>query len=329
MSFYTKVFFCAFQVWPYILDQYPFTSDASVIRQVEATDASNYAHILEECKGVEKLLQEKERDLLALNGFANGEVFHNNHHVDLESEDADISVTNETTDDNVSRDFSISSNISEPIPDVLGERVDVGSRNDGVKETPWIKSLLDTKDNLREMVESASERGSTAWRNLMQKRGHLRTQRKHDTPAADTFIGLHEQFSQQKSFDLELDCKTCGKKVIESRLRVSQDNSHVNNSTTSAGNDNNANIDSIECFACMQERINERYEEEISPYKTSPSSVVVENSHNNGTSSSDYVVNINGEGTRLLKRPSFSSVESTYSVSHVAVKLPVFVISLP
>ena len=79
---------------------------------------------------------------------------------------------------------------------------------------------------------------------------------------------------------------------------------------------NDQSIEAVECFACLQERkCNERYEAEVSPYKIgcSPSSVVIDSN----SRMSNYVVNINGEGTPLLKRSSVSSAGSCYSVSIV------------
>lgn len=326
-------------MWPYLLDSYPFTSDSNHIKELERSHRQNYAQVLEECKDVERILMEKERDLLALNGFANGEVFHNSHNNNT-SDDTDSIRTHDTDstirthqtngtgsiigDDNVSRDISISSNISDPNFDPVEpigcnsstptSRVD----NDSGREFSLIKSLLETKASLREMVENASEKGSNAWKNLTAKQRQRsksfngrQPSSKNTKKRRETFEDLHSKFNvssqQARSFDLELDCDTCGKKIIESRLGV-----------TAGGRLSDQTIETVECFSCTQERkCNERYEAEVSPYKIgcSPSSVVIDSSniHRNGVSE-DYVVNINGEGTPLHKQPSISSAGSNYSV---------------
>ena len=177
-------------MWPYLLDSYPFTSDANHIKELERSHRQNYAHVLEECKDVERILMEKERDLLALNGFANGEVFHHSHNNNasddtdsIRTHDTDSTIrthqTNETdgsitgNDDNVSRDISINSNISDPNFDPTEPIVcDQSTPTNGVdtdagKEFSLMKSILETKASLREMVENASEKGSNAWNCLL------------------------------------------------------------------------------------------------------------------------------------------------------------------
>ena len=345
-SIYTQLFYLE-QVWPYLLDSYPFTSDANHIKELEKSHRENYTHVLDECKDVERILMDKERDLLALNGFANGEVFHNSHNLhnnnshsdDTERDDTDSVRTHDTdstihthqtndnysyvtADDNVSRDISINSNISDPIPDAIGDHktpTNGGGVEDAGKEFSLIKSLLETKASLREMVENASEKGSNAWKNLTAKQRQRSKSFNDRSPSKkssknrrETFEDLHLKFNassqQAKSFDLELDCQTCGKKIIESRLGVMAGCSRLSDQS----------IETVECFACAQERkCNERYEAEVSPYKIgcSPSSVVIDSSNiHRGGACDDYVVNINGEGTPLLKRTSISSAGSTYSV---------------
>jgi len=315
-------------VWPYLLNCYPFSSDINHIRELENSNRENYHHILEECKSVEHMLQDKERELLALNGFANGEVFR--HSSDIDSESINDTIKTRTYsngtigDDNVSRDLSINSNISDPIPEVNGNCLDgrdtTSSKLDGVEDFSLIKSLLVTKDNLREMVENASERGSTAWKKLTTKDPNSKSKRSkslntHDVitknkSSNDGFEDLHSKFiPQAKSFDLELDCQSCGKKIIESRFGVLN------------GKLNDQSIEAVECYACAQERkCNSQYDAEVSPFKMacSPSSVMVSTDSRNGMS--DYVVNINGEGTPLRKRASISSADSAYSVSHIFVR---------
>ena len=329
-------------MWPYLLESYPFTSDSNHIKELERSHRQNYAHVLEECKDVERILMEKERDLLALNGFANGEVFHNNHNNNtsddtdsIRTHDTDSTIrthqTNETGsivgDDNVSRDISINSNISDPNFDPAEPiGCDQSTPTNGVdtdagKEFSLIKSLLETKASLREMVENASEKGSNAWKNLTAKQRQRsksfngrQASNKNTKKRRETFEDLHSKFNatshQARSFDLELDCQTCGKKIIESRLGV----------TAGGRLSGDQTIETVECFSCTQERqCNERYEAEVSPYKIgcSPSSVVIDSSNmHRGGVCDDYVVNINGEGTPLQKRTSISSAGSTYSVRY-------------
>ncbi|XP_066919052.1 small G protein signaling modulator 2-like isoform X1 [Clytia hemisphaerica] len=304
------------EVWPYLLDSYPFTSDTNHIKDLEKANRDNYNHILEECKGIERILQEKEKDLLALNGFANGEVFQHSDTESMKTCDTNENhsyangncgtATSSAYGDNLSRDISINSNISDPIPEYADRLHGQDSSLNETKDFSLIKSILETKDSLREMVESASERGSTAWKRLTTKKSssdHHRTKAfLANAKKTETFDDLHSKFvPQAKSFDLELDCQTCGKKIIESRLGVLN------------GKLNDQSIEAVECFACLQERkCNERYEAEVSPYKIgcSPSSVVIDSNSRNGMS--DYVVNINGEGTPI-KRTSISSAGSLYS----------------
>lgn len=269
-------------MWPYLLNCYPFSSDTNHIKELENTNRENYNHILEECKGVERILQEKERDLLALNGFANGEVFqHHSSDVDSESIKSRTYSNDTLGDDNVSRDLSINSNISDPIPEVNGDcvggRDTASSKLDDKEDFSLIKSLLVTKDNLREMVESASERGSTAWKKLTtnptNKSRRSKSLNSHDVNSKknatsnETFEDMHSKFiPQAKSFDLELDCQSCGKKIIESSFGVLN------------GKLNDQSIEAVECYACAQERkCNSQYEAEVSPFKMacSPSSVII------------------------------------------------------
>lgn len=289
-------------VWPYLLGHYSFSSTEQQKLEVKETALQKYNQILEECKSIEQIIQEKDKELLALNGFANGETFGN---IDMDTESIktlDITENGACTDtmDNISQDISINSNISDSLID---EKHVVES--DGVATFSVIKSLLETRENLREMVDKASERGVSAWKKLVKKKKKDDIKKKvdHDLyESNETFDGLHQKFvpQAQESFDLELDCQKCGKKIIESRSVLD-------------GKLSDKNMDSIECFSCVQERkVNGCYEQEVSPYKlgASPSSVVYNDAipHDGN----DYAI-INGVSTPLENRESVSSVASGYS----------------
>ena len=304
------VFHC-FKVWPYLLGHYSFSSTEQQTTEYKQTSTQKYNQILEECKCLERILQEKEKDLLALNGFANGETFGN---IDMDTESLktidmnDSCLINDTLD-NISQDISFDSNISEqPVNERLVVDVDNENSNN-INMLSVIRSLLDTRENLREMVEKASERGVNAWKRLVHKKRRQDTKKKIDSNklvSSETFDGLHQKFiPPTESFDLEVDCQNCGKKIIESRQSVID------------GKLNDSDIEIIECFPCAQERKLHNYVQEVSPYKMigSPSSVVYNEVLTDGN---DYAV-INGIGTPIKKRSSVSSATSGYSVSYFSI----------
>ena len=96
-----------------------------------------------------------------------------------------------------------------------------------------ISSLIETKENLREMVDSASRRGAEAWQKLLKKSKKKQSRRRTESEPAPTC-------DSPMSFDLEISCITCGKKIIESRQRVLD------------GRLNDSSIDTIECLVCSQ-----------------------------------------------------------------------------
>lgn len=285
------------EVWPYLLGHYMFTSDAYKVKEYEKTTQQNYTQVLEECKSIEQLLQEKEKDLLALNGFANGETFGRINAGSVNTHDStNNDVSNETLDC-TSQDVSINSTHSEGAESTNSSH-DTEEHTPPNKEFSVIKTLLETKDNLREMVENASARGTTAWNNLTKKS----KKKKNIKTDLKEFNGLPPTLTSARSFDLELECQSCGKKIIESRQNVADGKFHDNN------------IETVECFACKQERnCVTQYDAEVSPYKigVSPTSVVYD--HTEERDKDTDIVMINGEGTPLQKCLSLSSVGSSYA----------------
>ena len=285
------------EVWPYLLSHYSFASTEQEKNELKEASSEKFNKILEECKFIEKILQEKEKELLALNGFANGESFGN---IDMETESVK---TIDTTDncafndtlDNMSQDISLNSNISDPILD----ENHIENENHNAAKFSVIRSLLETRVNLREMVEKASERGVNAWKVLVRKRKKEEIKKKIDMyTSSEKFDGLHQKFvPQTESFDLEFDCQKCGKKMIESRQSVIDGKLN-----------GDASIEAVECFSCVQERklSSSSYDDNVSPYMigANPSSIVYNDKLADGN---DYAI-INGIGTPLEETESISSV---------------------
>ena len=268
--------------------------------------------VYEDCKSVEQLLQEKEKDILALNGFANGETF---SHPDIDNESVKTldNTDNFSNDDTLDDTFDSHDVSVDSIPNGVVQTDSEDQPPSSAKEFSLITSLLETKANLREMVESASQRGAHAWKKLLKKDKRKESIKKpiltnddfDGTANSSNDITPKKFLSQTESFDLVLECQTCGKQIIESRQSVLE------------GKLSDNTIENVECFSCTQER-KQRYENEIfvnetsSSFKLSPSSVVYGNIEARGNGS-EYVV-INGEGTPLQKSASTSSVGSSYSV---------------
>ena len=304
-----------FQVWPYLLEHHSFVSSPQHINEQEKRALHSYTQLLQECKSIEGILQEKEKDLLALNGFANGETFTNcgdSETMSLKTNDyVDHGGQNGTLDDTLSRELSVTSDhISESVSSNDSETGPTATR-----EISIMTSLLETTENLRDIVENASKRGADAWKNLTKKK--KRDVKKelekndvfHSTPVRrkTSFDELHGRLNPSQSFDLEIECHSCGKKIIESKetmLKTSKD-----------ATDNN---EVIECFSCKVEREN-TIVTSIPPYNlTIQPTTVYDNrmDHLDGSTNGDnteYIL-INGEGALLKQRESLSSVSSSYSV---------------
>ena len=187
-------------------------------------------------------LREKEKDLLNIEGFGDVD--------SLRSDVTDGELRDDVVQEKPSSDGSLSDSHSEGNT-LGGTREDsFGSSSDSasnvVQEKPeWkgnslISTLIDTKQNLREMVDNASKRGAEAWKNLIKKskskQNRRRTESEPTSPPSD--------ISSLLSFDLEISCNTCGKKIIESRQRVMDGRLHENS------------MDTIECLMCAQSHEN-------------------------------------------------------------------------
>ena len=304
-----------FQVWPYLLEHHSFVSSPQHINEQEKRALHSYSQLLQECKSIESILQEKEKDLLALNGFANGETFTNggdSETMSLKTNDyVDHGGQNGTLDETLSRELSVTSDhISESISSIDSEAGPSATR-----EISIMTSLLETKENLRDIVENASKRGADAWRNLTKKK--KRDVKKelekndvfHSTPLRrkTSFDELHGRLNPSQSFDLEIECHSCRKKIIESKESILK-----------TSNDTTDDNEIIECFSCKVEREN-TIVNSIPPYNLTIQPTTVYNDRldhldgNTNGDNTDYIL-INGEGALLKQRESLSSVSSSYSV---------------
>ena len=253
--------------------------------------------------------------MLALNGFANGETFTNggdSETMSVRTNDyVDHGGQNGTLDETLSGELSLTSDhISESVSSNDSETGPTATR-----EISIMTSLLETTENLRDIVENASKRGADAWRNLTKKK--KRDVKKelekndvfHSTPVRrkTSFDELHGRLNPSQSFDLEIECHSCGKKIIESKETVLK--------TSDDATDNN---EIIECLSCKVERENTTVNS-IPTYNLTVQPTTVYDDrmdHIDGNTNDDnteYVL-INGEGALLKKRESLSSVSSSYSV---------------
>lgn len=183
------------EVWPYILGHYTFALQDNLIDVYDKIVKENYATILNECKVVERHLQENERELLALNGFANGETF---FHHEIQS-DAKSSLNDTLSSDNFTDNLdSISNDIKMPVE----------PNSDNNNEFSVIASILETKHSLREMVQKASKKGVLAWKNIIKKKG------RNFKDSQNQFEGLHQKFvPKTQSFNIAQACCVCGKEL--------------------------------------------------------------------------------------------------------------------
>ena len=319
-----------------------------------------YARLLEECKTLESRIREKDKDLLQLNGFGDSDRLSSHDDLDgvsiktFDTVDA-ISVDSSTDKiDTISQDASLDSNGSEATASRDASADVTPTKKSNKEEFSLMNSIFETRENLREMVESASKRGADRWRRFITKskqqekrRSRKNTQKQDDIDiiegasspnmsvdglnsprmSVDDSPKLNGNNNNEKSFDIELDCHSCGKKIIESSDKL------VNGKLA------DSSLEVIECFSCIQERRTSEFEamhlklqprvSEItsasalsisqmqrttraSPLR-SPSKDVVYADENSRNRSMECVV-INGEDTPLEKRDSTSSNSSTYSV---------------
>ena len=226
-----------FKVWPYLLGQVLFGSTADDLIQIELQVREDYNKILKECKNLEHYVRDKEKDLLNMAGFGDNDILKG----DVTDGEAKVDVISQSI-------FNSESSQSDTHSDgmVIEEiREESFGSNDNTKEaneekTEWkknslISSLIETKDNLREMVDVASKRGTEAWRNLLKKSRKKQNRRRTESEPSSSLT-----YHSAMSFDLEISCITCGKKIIESSQRVLD------------GRLNDRSIDTIECLTCSQ-----------------------------------------------------------------------------
>ena len=198
------------------------------------------------------------------------------------------------------------------------------SQSVNTKNISLISSMIETKDSLREIVENASKRGQEAWRNLLKKSSQK--QRWRSKSESSTLSASHDS-DGPISFDLELSCNTCGKKIIESRQ------------TVLSGRLGDDRLDIVECLLCSQKRKGEEENESKimqeaerwtfrfpKVVRTLSSESPVTNPETGeifrdastareAADATDFVV-INGEDIHK-RNPSTSSIESAYDVSIV------------
>ena len=204
------------------------------LEQIDLRLIEDYKKVLTECKRIETYLREREKDLLNIEGFGMGGLYTGKE-------------ANDTPDGGVRLDLakviSVDESTSDTLSDTAGaEIIGEESGSEGAvcsheDKTEWqrstiFSSLIETKDNLREIVDSASKRGAEAWKKLVKK-SEKRRQRTESEPASVC--------SDAMSFDLEIECNTCGKKIIESRQRVLDGQTLTDTS-----------MDSIECLVCSE-----------------------------------------------------------------------------
>ena len=242
-----------FKVWPYLLGHVLFGSTADDLLEIELRLREDYNKVLRECKKLESLVRVREKDLLSMAGFADID--------SLKSDAVDGDVrTGVAAQGKVNSEGSQSDTHSDSaVIDELREESfgSDGSPRQANEEKPeWnknslISSLIDTKDNLREMVDSASKRGAEAWKKLLKKskKRQGRRRRAESEPASNRSI------EPSMSFDLEISCISCGKKIIESRQRVLD------------GRLNDSSMDTIECLVCSQKHETNGNEEEGWAYR--------------------------------------------------------------
>ncbi len=238
-----------------MLGHYLFEYSPRECEQLDVRLAEDYAKILKECKTVEKHLREREKDLLNIEGFATVSLFTGEKSDDAvdgnkEAEKPREKTTSvdESTSDTFSDEIGIeisTDNLAEDNAENIADENHKCSNEIAtteLEEKPeWnrrtlISSLIETKANLREIVDTASQRGAEAWKNLLKKSGNRRRRTESEPTSPPSDLG------SVMSFDLEIACNTCGKKIIESRQRVLD------------GGLNDQSMDKLECLMCSKAR---------------------------------------------------------------------------
>ena len=285
--------------------------------QAEIHLREDYNKIVKECKKLEKHLRLKEKDLLSMSGFGDVEI-RTSDSVDGESRESSILQTKMNSEGSQSDTQSDSLIIDGCREESFGSSnestTNIHQGNPEWNKNSLISSLMETKDSLREMVDSASKRGAEAWRNLVKKSKKKQLRRRTESEPTSKCL---EQLSLT-SFDLEIACNTCGKKIIESKQRVLD------------GKLNDSSMDNIECLTCSQNREtngddpelwNIGYPEPLKPRSRSVSSTNPETGERYDETKKDSVdaptfFIVNGEDLDNRKS-SASALESAYGVGAV------------
>ncbi len=254
----------------------------------------------------------KEKDLLNIDGFATCSLYKDD--IDVTDAGSESEAQASSVDDSISD--TLSDTVTEEVAaeDSLSE----GAPVEAEEKPEWhrrtlISSLIETKSNLREIVDNASQKGAKAWKNLVRKSSkryqRRRTESEPTSPPSDIDFAM--------SFDLEITCNTCGKKIIESRQRVMD------------GGLRDQTMDTMECLMCSKAREQSgspekwtlRYPKVFRPRSKTETNPETGESLN---ADADDVVDapnyfvINGEDVDNRKT-LLGSIETTYGVSRTYV----------
>lgn len=232
-----RFFALIFKVWPYLLGQVLFGSTADDLIQIELQIREDYNKILKECKKLEQYVRDREKDLLNMAGFGDNDILKS----DATDGEAKVDVINqgilnsESSQSDTHSDGMVVEEIRDESFGSTDNTKEVNEEKPEWRKNSLISSLIETKESLREMVDVASKRGTEAWRNLLKKSRKKQNRRRAESEPSSSLT-----YNSAMSFDLEISCITCGKKIIESSQRVLD------------GRLNDRSIDTIECLTCSQ-----------------------------------------------------------------------------
>lgn len=293
-----------FKVWPYLLGHILFGSTTDDILQIEISLREDYNKVLKECKRLEQHVRGREKDLLSMAGFGDIDSLKS----DVIDGEARASVmcpgNSESSQSDTHSDSLVVEETREESFGSSDSSKQVTDEKPEWNKSSLVSSLIETKDSLREIVDTASKRGAEAWKKLLKKskkkQGRRRTESEPTVP---------KSIEPSMSFDLEISCITCGKKIIESRQRVLD------------GRLNDSSIDTIECLMCSQRHENDDEEEWTERYRTSRSQSLSQTNPETGeryglrddfTDGRNFFI-VNGEDLESRKT-SVKSEDNEYSV---------------
>ena len=234
------MFLCSFKVWPYLLGQVLFGSTADDLIQIEIRLREDYNKVLKECKKLEKYVRDREKDLLSMAGFGDNDMLKS----DVTDGKPKIDVigqrvlNSQSSQSDTQSDSVIVEEVREESFGSSDSTKEVNEEKSEWKKNSLISSLIETKISLREVVDVASRRGAEAWQKLLKKSKKKESRRRTESEPS-TSLSYHSTMS----FDLEISCITCGKKIIESSQRVLD------------GRLNDCSIDAIECLTCSERHV--------------------------------------------------------------------------